>query len=79
MSGSKDEGALIGSVKAQAQPPGRGIFVERKAGSQRVQVALLDDGTMAPTGSHHASSAAAAPNGHGLGVPAGHAVPRGQG
>ncbi|HTZ28436.1 MAG TPA: type VII secretion protein EccCa [Streptosporangiaceae bacterium] len=75
MSGSKDEGALIGSVKAQPQPQGRGFFVERKSGSQLVQVALLDDGTMAPTGQHHAVSAPAAPNGYGSGVPAGHAAP----
>jgi S-DNA-T family DNA segregation ATPase FtsK/SpoIIIE len=78
MSGSKDEGALIGSVKAQPQPPGRGIFVERRAGSQLVQVALLDDGTTPPTGQHHASSPAA-PNGHGAGVPAGHGVPQANG
>jgi DNA segregation ATPase FtsK/SpoIIIE, S-DNA-T family len=45
MSGSKDEGALIGGVKAQAQPPGRGFFVERRSGSKLVQVALMDDGT----------------------------------
>ncbi len=43
MSGSKDEGALIGGVKPQAQPPGRGFFVERRTGSRLVQVALLDD------------------------------------
>jgi hypothetical protein len=79
MSGSKDEGALIGSVKAQPQPPGRGFFVERRAGSQLVQVALLDDGTTPPTGQHHASSASAEPNGHGAGVPAGHAMPRANG
>jgi S-DNA-T family DNA segregation ATPase FtsK/SpoIIIE len=79
MSGSKDEGALIGSVKAQPQPPGRGFFVERRAGSQLVQVALLDDGTMAPTGQHHASSSPEVPNGHGAGVPAGHGVPRANG
>jgi ESX secretion system protein EccC len=45
MSGSKDEGALIGGVKAQAQPAGRGFFVERRSGSKLVQVALMDDGT----------------------------------
>jgi len=44
MSGAKDEGALIGGVKAQAQPPGRGFFVERRKGSRLVQVALLDGG-----------------------------------
>jgi hypothetical protein len=78
MSGSKDEGALIGSVKAQPQPPGRGFFVERRTGSQLVQVALLDDGTMPPTGQHHASSPAA-PNGHSAGVPAGHGAQRAHG
>jgi S-DNA-T family DNA segregation ATPase FtsK/SpoIIIE len=43
MSGSKDEGSLLGSVRPQAQPPGRGFFVERRTGSQLVQTALLDD------------------------------------
>ena len=44
MSGSKDEGSLLGSVRPQAQPPGRGFFVERRTGSQLIQTALLDDG-----------------------------------
>lgn len=30
MSGSKDEGALLGTVKAAEQPPGRGVFVCRE-------------------------------------------------
>ncbi len=75
MSGSKDEGALIGSVKAQPQPAGRGFFVERRAGSRLVQVALLDDGTMTPRGQHHANSAPEA----GLSMPAGQAAPTGHG
>jgi DNA segregation ATPase FtsK/SpoIIIE, S-DNA-T family len=54
MSGSKDEGALLGGVKPQAQPPGRGYFVERRTGSQLVQVALLDDGVMTAAGQHAA-------------------------
>jgi DNA segregation ATPase FtsK/SpoIIIE, S-DNA-T family len=54
MSGSKDEGALLGGVKPQAQPPGRGYHVERRAGSQLVQVALADDSVMTATG-HHAA------------------------
>ena len=60
MSGSKDEGALIGSVKPQAQPPGRGFFVERRTGSRLVQVALLDDGE-APAGGQHAAPRTGAP------------------
>jgi DNA segregation ATPase FtsK/SpoIIIE, S-DNA-T family len=54
MSGSKDEGALLGGVKPQAQPPGRGYFVERRTGSRLVQVALLDDSITAATGQHAA-------------------------
>ena len=54
MSGSKDEGALLGGVKPHAQPPGRGYHVERRAGSQLVQVALADDGVMTATGNHAA-------------------------
>jgi DNA segregation ATPase FtsK/SpoIIIE, S-DNA-T family len=56
MSGSKDEGALIGSVKPAPQPPGRGFFVERRSGNRLIQVALLDDGT-APSRGQHAASA----------------------
>jgi DNA segregation ATPase FtsK/SpoIIIE, S-DNA-T family len=52
MSGSKDEGALIGGVKPQAQPPGRGFFVERRSGSKLIQVALMDDGTTPAAGQH---------------------------
>ncbi|MDQ3716139.1 MAG: type VII secretion protein EccCa, partial [Actinomycetota bacterium] len=39
MSGSKDEGALIGSVKPQPLPPGRGWLVTRKEGVRLVQLA----------------------------------------
>jgi DNA segregation ATPase FtsK/SpoIIIE, S-DNA-T family len=60
MSGSRDEGVLIGSVKPRAQPPGRGFYVQRRAGSQLIQVALLDDGT-APSRGQHAARPAAAP------------------
>jgi DNA segregation ATPase FtsK/SpoIIIE, S-DNA-T family len=79
MSGSKDEGALLGSTKAQPQPPGRGFFVERRTGSQLVQVALLDDGNAPPRGQHHASQAQEAGNGYGLSMPTGHAAPRAHG
>jgi len=41
MSGSRDEGGLIGGIRPQAQPPGRGLFVERRTGSRLVQTALL--------------------------------------
>ena len=54
MSGSRDEGALLGGVKPQAQPPGRGHYVERRTGSRLVQVALADDGVMTATGPHAA-------------------------
>jgi len=37
MSGSPEEGAVIGPHRAVAQPPGRGLFVSR-VGAQRVQV-----------------------------------------
>ena len=52
MSGSKDEGVLLGNVKAQAQPAGRGFFVERRSGSHLTQVGLIDQ---------EAASAAAVP------------------
>ena len=42
MSGSKDEGQLFGGVRPVPQPVGRGLFVERRAGSRLVQTALLD-------------------------------------
>jgi DNA segregation ATPase FtsK/SpoIIIE, S-DNA-T family len=61
MSGSKDEGALLGSVKPQAQPPGRGFFVERRTGNRLVQVALLDDGGAPSRGQHAAPPTVAAP------------------
>ncbi len=41
MSGSKDEGALIGAVKPQPMPPGRGWMVTRKEGTRLVQLAWL--------------------------------------
>ncbi len=52
MSGSRDEGALIGSVKPTAQPPGRGFFVERRTGSPagpgRASRWLVDSGPRPP-------------------------------
>ncbi|MDQ3154440.1 MAG: type VII secretion protein EccCa [Actinomycetota bacterium] len=39
MSGNRDEGPLLGTVKPSVMPPGRGVLVGRKAGQQLVQVA----------------------------------------
>jgi S-DNA-T family DNA segregation ATPase FtsK/SpoIIIE len=68
MSGSKDEGALIGNVKAQAQPPGRGFLVERRSGNRLIQVALVDDAAMPTRGTHHARTEAEADNTNGNGI-----------
>jgi S-DNA-T family DNA segregation ATPase FtsK/SpoIIIE len=48
MSGSRDEGGLIGGVRPQAQPPGRGLFVERRTGSRLVQTAMVGPGPEEP-------------------------------
>lgn len=39
MSGSKDEGAMLGSVKMEPLPPGRGRLVHRRLGSVLIQTA----------------------------------------
>jgi S-DNA-T family DNA segregation ATPase FtsK/SpoIIIE len=39
LSGSREEGALVGAVKAQPFPPGRGWLVTRRAGVRLVQLA----------------------------------------
>jgi ESX secretion system protein EccC len=41
MSGDRDEGALVGTVRPSAQPPGRGWLVTRKEGVRLVQLAWL--------------------------------------
>lgn len=41
MSGNKDEGVLLGTVKPSNQPPGRGTVVGRKIGQELMQVAWL--------------------------------------
>ena len=38
MSGQKDEGVLLGDQKAQPLPPGRGMLVHRRLGTQLVQL-----------------------------------------
>lgn len=43
MSGSRDEGPLIGGARPSAMPPGRGILVTRAGGEQLIQVANLTD------------------------------------
>ncbi|RJL30029.1 type VII secretion protein EccCa [Bailinhaonella thermotolerans] len=43
MSGSKDEGALFGNVRATPLPPGRANFVDRRYGVRLVQTALLPE------------------------------------
>jgi S-DNA-T family DNA segregation ATPase FtsK/SpoIIIE len=42
MSGPKEEGALIGNLKASPQPPGRGTLVRRSDGQQLIQTAWID-------------------------------------
>ncbi|SHN03399.1 type VII secretion protein EccCa [Cryptosporangium aurantiacum] len=42
MSGDRDEGVLLGNVRPQALPPGRGWLVTRKEGARLVQLAWLD-------------------------------------
>ena len=39
LSGSKDEGALLGSVKMEPLPPGRGRYVHRRTGAMLIQTA----------------------------------------
>ncbi len=55
MSGSKDEGALLGGVRATAQPCGRGFLVTRRGGSRLVQVALSPDPGQEPAPDDHPS------------------------
>jgi S-DNA-T family DNA segregation ATPase FtsK/SpoIIIE len=42
MSGDRDEGALVGTVRPGPQPPGRGWLVSRRAGTRLVQLAYLE-------------------------------------
>jgi len=42
MSGDRDEGALVGSVRPSPQPPGRGYLVTRRHGVQLVQLAYRE-------------------------------------
>ena len=40
-SGNKEQGALIGTVRPTALPPGRGTIVSRKLGQQLMQIAWI--------------------------------------
>jgi S-DNA-T family DNA segregation ATPase FtsK/SpoIIIE len=42
MSGNKDEGVLLGNVKAHKLPAGRGYFVDRRSGTRLIQTAQVD-------------------------------------
>ncbi|MCR6485207.1 type VII secretion protein EccCa [Amycolatopsis sp. OK19-0408] len=42
MNGSRDEGALVGNIKASAMPPGRGNMLTRKFGKQLIQVSWIN-------------------------------------
>ena len=44
MSGSRDEGALIGPVRPSPMPPGRGTLISRRGGQRLVQVAWQPPG-----------------------------------
>jgi S-DNA-T family DNA segregation ATPase FtsK/SpoIIIE len=41
MSGSPDEGALVGTVRPQPLPPGRATLVDRRRGNRRIQLGWL--------------------------------------
>jgi S-DNA-T family DNA segregation ATPase FtsK/SpoIIIE len=41
LSGDRDEGALLGSVRPESLPPGRGWLVNRRGDAQLVQLAWL--------------------------------------
>ncbi|WP_030544419.1 type VII secretion protein EccC [Streptomyces albus] len=43
LSGDRGEGDILGNVRAQRMPPGRGIFVSRKRGTPLVQLGWLPD------------------------------------
>jgi S-DNA-T family DNA segregation ATPase FtsK/SpoIIIE len=47
LSGSPDEGPLVGGVAPRRQPPGRGILYQRRHGTRLVQTALADQSVTA--------------------------------
>jgi S-DNA-T family DNA segregation ATPase FtsK/SpoIIIE len=44
MSGNRDEGTLVGNIRGEPLPPGRGWLVTRADGAQLVQFAHLPPG-----------------------------------
>ncbi|MGC4854040.1 type VII secretion protein EccCb [Micromonospora sp. DT4] len=44
MSGNREEGAVVGSLRPSPQPPGRGTLVRRSDGQQLIQTALVGPG-----------------------------------
>jgi DNA segregation ATPase FtsK/SpoIIIE, S-DNA-T family len=52
LSGSKDEGKLLGGIAPVAQVPGRGFYVERRTGSRLIQTALAGSFEKLPGGRH---------------------------
>jgi S-DNA-T family DNA segregation ATPase FtsK/SpoIIIE len=47
LSGSKEEGPLLGDVKPSPQPPGRGSLVRRRTGATLVQIAWQEPSSTA--------------------------------
>jgi S-DNA-T family DNA segregation ATPase FtsK/SpoIIIE len=45
LSGSPEEGAMLGRIRPQPFPPGRGTLVNRRDGVRTVQIAYVDTGT----------------------------------
>ncbi|MGG8406483.1 type VII secretion protein EccC, partial [Streptomyces sp. 12297] len=43
LSGDRNEGDILGSVRARPMPPGRGVFVSRKRGNPLVQLGWLPE------------------------------------
>ena len=49
LSGDREEGPVVGPVRASEQPPGRGVLVGRRHAPTLVQVPM-DDAAAIPTG-----------------------------
>jgi DNA segregation ATPase FtsK/SpoIIIE, S-DNA-T family len=62
LSGDRDEGPLIGPVRASEQPPGRGILVARRQPPMLVQVAFSEPADDEPDGPDHPAPGHPAPD-----------------